>query len=105
MVLDIQRAQSCSLSWPLERMEDLDLCLLTNAVMLKLYDFAQTMTKSETYFLFDKMLDDVMQCCDHTHLRSHSCCVSKTFSELLRIWRCVVMCSDGKSSIEVLILS
>ncbi|KAI3373320.1 hypothetical protein L3Q82_006620 [Scortum barcoo] len=37
----------------LERKEKLDLCLLTNAVMLELCDFAKTVTKSESYFLFE----------------------------------------------------
>ncbi|KAF1378074.1 hypothetical protein PFLUV_G00185860 [Perca fluviatilis] len=40
----------------LERTEKLDLSLLTNGVMLELCEFAKTVTKSETYFLFE-MLD------------------------------------------------
>ncbi|XP_026184901.1 uncharacterized protein LOC113143472 isoform X5 [Mastacembelus armatus] len=39
----------------LERKEKLDLCLLTNAVMLELCDFAKTVTKSEKYFLFEML--------------------------------------------------
>lgn len=37
----------------LERKEKLDRDLLTNGVMLDLCDFAKTVTKSETYFLFE----------------------------------------------------
>lgn len=67
MVLGIQKAQLCS-----PRMECVDLCVLTNAVMQKLYDF-------------DKMTKCWMMSCSATttHLRSNSCCVSETFSELL----------------------
>ncbi|XP_029375562.1 uncharacterized protein LOC115054459 [Echeneis naucrates] len=36
-----------------ERKEKLDLCLLTNGVMLELCDFARTVTRSEKYFLFE----------------------------------------------------
>ncbi|XP_040006742.1 uncharacterized protein LOC120802720 isoform X2 [Xiphias gladius] len=39
----------------LERKEMLDECLLTNAVMLELCDFAKTVTKSEKYFLFEML--------------------------------------------------
>ncbi len=58
----------------LERKEKLDLCLLTNAVMLELCDFAKTVTKSETYFLFEMLefnfdlgldMDNDMQCYDY----------------------------------------
>ncbi|XP_068587799.1 uncharacterized protein [Cebidichthys violaceus] len=37
----------------LERKEKLDISELTNGVMLELCDFAKTVTKSETYFLFE----------------------------------------------------
>lgn len=40
----------------LERKEKLDLCLLTNSVMLEISHFARTVTKSQMFFLFD-MLD------------------------------------------------
>ncbi|XP_044078512.1 uncharacterized protein LOC122888289 [Siniperca chuatsi] len=58
----------------LERKEKLDLGLLTNAVMLELCDFAKTVTKSETYFLFEMLqfnfdlsvdVDNDMQCYDY----------------------------------------
>ncbi|XP_026213263.1 uncharacterized protein LOC113160289 [Anabas testudineus] len=39
----------------LERKEKLDQCLLTNAVMLEICDFAKTVTKSEKYFLFEML--------------------------------------------------
>ncbi|XP_031694458.1 uncharacterized protein LOC116377059 [Anarrhichthys ocellatus] len=37
----------------LERKDKLDISMLTNGVMLELCDFAKTVTKSETYFLFE----------------------------------------------------
>nr|XP_046267390.1 uncharacterized protein LOC124071012 [Scatophagus argus] len=39
----------------LERKQKLDQHLLTNGVMLELCDFAKTVTKSETYFLFEML--------------------------------------------------
>ncbi|XP_049448626.1 uncharacterized protein LOC125898743 [Epinephelus fuscoguttatus] len=37
----------------LERKDKLDMCLLTNSVMLELCEFAKTVTRSEMYFLFE----------------------------------------------------
>ncbi|XP_038563581.1 uncharacterized protein LOC119894936 [Micropterus salmoides] len=80
------RYQKCEVPFPksveiglefnaaLERKDKLDLCLLTNAVMLELCDFAKTVTKSETYFLFEMLefnfdlgvdVDNDMQCYDY----------------------------------------
>lgn len=64
----------------LERKEKLDLCHLTNAVMLELCDFAKTVTKSEAYFLFEMVEfnfdlgldpDNDMQCYDYAR-RTHN---------------------------------
>lgn len=58
----------------LERKEKLDHCLLTNAVMLEICDFAKTVTKSEKYFLFEMLefnfdlgvdMDNDMQCYEY----------------------------------------
>lgn len=86
------RHQKCAIPFPesveiglefnaaLERKEKLDLCLLTNAVMLELCDFAKTVTKSETYFLFEMLefnfdlgvdMDNDMQCYEYAR-RVHS---------------------------------
>ncbi|XP_054481421.1 uncharacterized protein LOC129113232 [Anoplopoma fimbria] len=63
----------------LERKEKLDLSLLTNGVMLELCDFAKTVTKSETYFLFEMLefnfdlgvdVDDDCQCYEYAR-RTH----------------------------------
>ncbi|KAM8897875.1 uncharacterized protein AB9W97_009056 isoform 1-T4 [Spinachia spinachia] len=63
----------------LKRREKLDLNLLTNGVMLELSDFARTVTKSETYFLFEMLqfnfdlgvdVHDEQQCYDYSR-RTH----------------------------------
>ncbi|XP_051256794.1 uncharacterized protein LOC127363862 [Dicentrarchus labrax] len=57
------------------RKEKLDWCFLTNAVMLELWDFAKTVTKSEMYFLFEMLefnfelgldMDSDRQCYEYT---------------------------------------
>lgn len=59
----------------LERKEKLDRHLLTNGVMLELCDFAQTVTKSERYFLFEMLefnfdlgvdINNDLQCYEYT---------------------------------------
>ncbi|KAL6098280.1 uncharacterized protein ACO6RY_17442 [Pungitius sinensis] len=64
----------------LERQEKLDLSLLTNGVMLELGEFARTVNKSETYFLFEMLefnfdlgvdLSDERQCYDYSK-RAHN---------------------------------